>query len=231
MNMILKGFKLSLCFLGALIIASCTSASVEQDLIPQPIATEQTNLQTNQVAQAGQQVAGQVANPTALAPQPTPIPSQNVVEAQLTQQATQQVQSTVQPVTPAALTQVASLDTSKAVSFLPFEGAPQSKASSFNKFLNSSAKSNGLTVLPSTRTGAKYKVKGYFSALNDGTGTLLVYVWDVTDNSGKRLHRINGRERSGTSKTDPWQAITDAEIQRVASTTTARLKSWVDKRK
>jgi len=50
------------------------------------------------------------------------------------------------------------------------------------------------------------------------------------DKSGNRLHRINGQERSSSLNTDPWQSITDVELKRVADTTAARLKSWVQTR-
>ena len=217
-------FKSILSLTLLLTIAACTSANVEQDIAPQPIVS-QTQPVTTPTGQT---------DPTALAAQATPAPGQNITESQLQQQTTNQVQSTgladgsVQ--TPTATPEIASLDTSKAMTFLPFEGAPQSKASSLTRSLKSSGQANGLAILPATRAGAKYRVKGYFSALNDGNGTLLVYVWDVVDGSGKRVHRINGRERTGTTKTDPWQAITNVEIERVAKATTSRLKTWVDKR-
>lgn len=226
MAIILKSIKTVFSILLLAVMAACTGSTVEQDLAPQPIVS-QTQPVTTPIADG---------TTNALTPQTAPTPSQNVTEAQLQQQANGQVQPTgladVSPQTPipSPTQQVASLDTSKAVTFLPFEGAPQSKASSLTRSLNSSAQAKGLSVLPTTRSGAKYRVKGYFSALNDGNGTLLVYVWDVIDGSGKRLHRINGRERTGTSRTDPWQAISDAEIERVAQDTTARLKTWVDKR-
>ena len=227
MTAFLKMTKALTSILVLSVMTACTSATVEQDLAPQPLISQTTS--ETQTTEATQQ-ANALASPT------TTTPSQNVTESQLQQQTATQVQSTglADPGTnitaPSPTQQVASLDTSKAMTFLPFEGAPQTKTASLTRLLNTSAQTNGLTILPTTRAGAKYKVKGYFSALNDGSGTLLVYVWDVVDASGKRLHRINGRERTGTSKTDPWQAITDTEIQRVASDTTARLKTWVDGR-
>ena len=65
-------------------------------------------------------------------------------------------------------------------------------------------------------------------ALNDGNGTLLVYVWDVLDNTGKSVHRINGQERSSSNKSNPWEAITEDELSRVADATAIRIKSWVE---
>lgn len=224
------------CIMAVALLAGCTTASVDQGIGPQPAITQvplETQPDGTELATAD---LNQQSDPNALASQTANSPTQNVTESQLQQQTDTQIQSTglgdpgASIQAPTATQEVASLDTSKAMTFLPFEGAPQTKTASLNRLLNSSAQTNGLTILPSTRTGAKYKVKGYFSALNDGNGTMLVYVWDVVDGTGKRLHRINGRERTGTTRTDPWQAITDKEMQRVASATTSRLKSWVDKR-
>ena len=236
MNACLGFFRVFAGFIMVALIASCSTSSVDQGLGPQPTIT-QVPLETQP---AGSEVAAtelnQQTDPNALASQTAENPTQNVTESQLQQQNGSQIQSTglVDPGAPvgapSATQEVASLDLSNAMTFLPFEGAPATKTASLTRLLNSSAQSNGLTILSATRTGAKYKVKGYFSALNDGTGTMLVYVWDVVDGSGKRLHRINGRERTGKTRTDPWQAITDEEMQRVASATTSRLKSWVDKR-
>lgn len=197
-----------------LFLAACTTAAVDDSLTPTPQATIQPTTQE----------ASQPTTETALVDGTSTTAAENVANSQVQTQA--QTETTNQEV--ASLTPP--VDNSKAMTFLPFEGAPASKAGSFTRFLNSSAQSNGLSVLPATRAGATYKVKGYFSALSDGTGTLLVYVWDIVDGTGKRLHRINGRERSGITRTDPWQAITDREIERVAADTTKRLKAWVETR-
>lgn len=124
---------------------------------------------------------------------------------------------------------VASPDLSKSFTFLPIEGAPQQAVTTLSKSLKSSAQQKGLTLVPGNQSGAKYQIKGYFSALNDGTGTLVVYIWDVVDASGKRLHRINGRERTGTTRTDPWQAITATELSKVADNTADRLQAWLNR--
>jgi len=205
----IKQIFAGLCLL--LLVSACTTGGIEQDLTPAP--TPQTSVQNETSAQPSQPVPE-----TALAAETPSTPAGNVANTQVQEPTAQPEQ------------QVASLDTGNAVTFLPFEGAPASKTGSLTRALNVSGQSTGLAILPATRSGAKYKVKGYFSALNDGTGTMLVYVWDVVDASGKRLHRINGRERSNITRTDPWQAITDKELERVAADTTSRLKTWVDQR-
>ena len=190
------------------LLAACTqnTSNIDTALQPQAVQTKQTTTE-NALAADGSQT-----------------PAQTVTEAQL--------QGTGSEIADAASqTQTAALDTSNALTFLPVEGAPQTAITSLSKSIRTSAQQYGLTVLPATQTGAKYQVKGYFSALNDGSSTLLVYVWDVLDQSGKRVHRINGQERSGSSNSNPWLAIEDEELSRVADRTTARLKSWVDQKK
>lgn len=213
----LKFMKVLISLIAISALAACSAASVEQDIAPQ------TTLQQPEAATVGQD---QTTQENALASQDTTTPAQAVTETQIQPDATTTTQE-VASLTPAS---EPAIDNTRAISFLPFEGAPQTKTASLTRLINQSARSDGITVLPSTRASAPYLVKGYFSALNDGNGTMLVYVWDIVDSTGKRLHRINGQERTGTSKTDPWQAITDTEMQRVAEATTARLKTWIERR-
>ena len=195
------------------LLAACTQNTSNIDTALQPQAAQPQAVQT-----------AQTTTENALAADGSQTPAQTVTEAQL--------QGTGSEVANAASqTQTAALDTSNALTFLPVEGAPQTAITSLSKSIRTSAQQYGLTVLPATQTGAKYQVKGYFSALNDGSSTLLVYVWDVLDQTGKRVHRINGQERSGSSNSNPWLAIEDEELSRIADRTTARLKSWVDQKK
>ena len=113
------------------------------------------------------------------------------------------------------------------VIFLPLEGVPTRASSSLSRSLQQSASTRGIAL--QRRAGnAQYQLKGYFSALNDGSGTLLVYVWDVLDSSGKRVHRINGQERNSNNRADPWLAINEDDLARVAETTAQALQTWVE---
>lgn len=124
-------------------------------------------------------------------------------------------------------TQVAALPTGKAVAFLPVSNAPQSAVTNLAKSIRNAATSSGVPVVASVQDGAQYQVKGYFSALEDGGGTLLVYVWDVLDRNNKRVYRINGQEQSSSRSSDPWGAVNSQMIDRVAASTIAQLKSWL----
>lgn len=124
----------------------------------------------------------------------------------------------------------AALPATKAVAFLPVSNAPQTAVTSLSSSIRSAAIQSQVKIVNSIQDGATYQVKGYFSALEDGAGTLLVYVWDVLDSNNKRIFRISGQERSNKKSADPWAAVTNDMITRVANTSVAQLKSWLSTR-
>jgi len=113
---------------------------------------------------------------------------------------------------------------------LPVSNAPQSAVSSLSSSIRSAATQNQVKIVNSIQDGATYQVKGYFSALEDGAGTLLVYVWDVLDKNNKRVYRISGQERTNKKSADPWAAVNDQMISKVANNSLAQLKSWLSTR-
>ena len=117
---------------------------------------------------------------------------------------------------------------SPGITFLPVVGPPQFAVSSLSSAVRKSAQQNAITIISNGQPGASYQVKGYFSALDDGSGTILVFIWDILDRSGKTLHRISGEERTGARKTDPWAAIDNGMINRVVAQTMQNLRKWVD---
>lgn len=161
-----------------------------------------------------------------------PQPSQNV--GNQTAQTPPQGQATLDPTAPdnafAPDTQTAALPGGTAVAFLPVSNAPQSAVSTLARSIRDSASRNGLPIVASVQQGAQYQVKGYFSALEDGSGTLLVYVWDVLDQNNKRVYRINGQEQASSKSTDPWRSVSPQMLERVAESTVAQLKSWLASR-
>lgn len=126
--------------------------------------------------------------------------------------------------------QTAALPAGNSVTFLPVSNAPQTAVTNLARSIRSEAQKQGVPVVASVQQGAAYQVKGYFSALEDGSGTLLVYVWDILDRNNKRVYRINGQEQAGGRSSDPWAAVTPQMLDRVAQSTMAQLKSWLSTR-
>lgn len=110
--------------------------------------------------------------------------------------------------------------------FVDITGAPADHVIEFNRAIKSEAKTRNLTIVPEDDPSATYLVKGYLSAIGDSRGTLLVYVWDVTDPSGRRLHRVTGQEPAGGSSTDPWSGVDSSAVRVAAQRTIDDLVAW-----
>lgn len=108
---------------------------------------------------------------------------------------------------------------SREIQFLPLTGAPEEKAVMLARSLSDSAATAGVEIRPAGGAATPVRLKGYFSAFNDGTSTTLVYVWDVLDPSDQRIHRIQGQESVPGTASDPWADIGQAQLDAVADRT------------
>jgi len=112
------------------------------------------------------------------------------------------------------------------IRFLPIIGAPVEAVTPLSKRLGTEARSNGLTIRSASDTSTKYILKGYFSAMPDNGKTTVVYVWDVLDGSGARLHRIQGQETVGGTAADPWAAVPAHTMEGIAHKTIREYLDW-----
>lgn len=112
------------------------------------------------------------------------------------------------------------------VRFLPIIGAPVEAVTPLSRQLGAEARSHGLTIKGSGDTDSAYILKGYLSAFADGPSITVSYVWDVLDNTGSRLHRIQGTESVPQKGNDPWASVPASVMQRIASKTIAEFNGW-----
>jgi hypothetical protein len=112
------------------------------------------------------------------------------------------------------------------IRFLPIIGAPVEAVTPLSKRLGAEARSRGLTIRSASDTSSNHILKGYFSAVNDGGGTTVVYVWDVLDGSGARLHRIQGQETVSGTASDPWSAVPPGTMEGIAEKTIRQYLDW-----
>ncbi|MDQ1196227.1 hypothetical protein [Agrobacterium sp. SORGH_AS 787] len=124
--------------------------------------------------------------------------------------------------------QTAALASSGAASirFLPIIGAPVQAVTPLSRQLGAEARAKGLTILPSADTSATNILKGYLSAFEDGGKVTVVYVWDILDANGARLHRLQGQEAVASRGGDPWSAVTDGVMQKIAAKTLDDYQAW-----
>lgn len=132
---------------------------------------------------------------------------------------------------PAAPANVAALPPAAAagtIRFLPIIGAPVQAVTPLSRQLGAEARARGLTIKPASDPASEHILKGYFSAFGDGGNVTVVYVWDVLDASGGRLHRIQGQENLKSASQDPWEAVPASLMQQIATKTIGEYVNWRD---
>lgn len=105
-------------------------------------------------------------------------------------------------------------------------GAPLNIADPLTKRLNQTAQAHGLTVTGTENSPSTHILKGYFSALADAGQTTILYVWDVLDPAGNRLHRIQGEQKVQGTTADSWGAVTPNAIAAIANQTIEQYQNW-----
>jgi hypothetical protein len=109
----------------------------------------------------------------------------------------------------------------------PITNAPADMIYAFSDALKAQAPSRQIRLVDAGEPGASYRLKGYLSAVGDSNSTLLVYVWDVFDSNGARIHRLSGQVRGPGSAADPWAAMDETIVKKAASETIDSLGNWV----
>jgi hypothetical protein len=112
--------------------------------------------------------------------------------------------------------------------FTKINGAPGDLLTVLSSSLDKEAAARKINLVPENDATATYRVKGYVSAVGGPSGTLLVYVFDVLDSGGVRIHRVSGQERGGAASSDPWGGISEATIRAAARHAIDDLAAWVN---
>ena len=156
-------------------------------------------------------------------------PSQLQAPVQSAQPARQQEQSQPSQPAPPAQPDVAALAPAGAagtIRFLPIIGAPVQSVTPLSRQLGAEARGKGLTIKSASDPASEHILKGYFSAFGDGGTVTVVYVWDVLDSGGNRLHRIPGEEKVPSAATDPWAGVPASLMQQIGTKTIAQYSAW-----
>ncbi|PAP98093.1 MAG: hypothetical protein E5Y88_24200 [Mesorhizobium sp.] len=184
--------------LAALALAACTNA--KDVLEPSAIAPQSTQA----VPAAG----------TAAAPQPS-------ATAQPSAPA-QPATTTVPPAKSAAVIARTRLQVA------PIVGASVEAATPLTAELQTRAKQRGIILAGSAGQTPTHVLKGYFSTMSEGKDTTVIYVWDVYDPAGNRLHRINGQQKApSVNGGEGWAAVAPETMQAIADQTIDQFATWL----
>ena len=111
--------------------------------------------------------------------------------------------------------------------FDPIVGATVETAAPLTERLAQRARSKGITLAGNADQATTHVLKGYFSTLTEDGQTTVIYVWDVYDASGNRLHRINGQQKAPAGGGEGWSAVPPATMQAIADSTIDQFASWL----
>ena len=104
--------------------------------------------------------------------------------------------------------------TSDVVTFAldPITNAPGEMIYAFEDALKAKAPTRQLKIVATNESTADYRLKAYLSAVGDYSSGLVLYVVDVFDNSGTRLHRISGQIDAGGTQSDVWATLNGPSV-------------------
>ena len=122
--------------------------------------------------------------------------------------------------------QTAAATTSR-IELAPIVGATSQATASLTQRLSERARQRGIGI---AGNGAfpTHILKGYFSEVDDGASNTVIYVWDVLDPSGNRLHRIQGQAKAKGK--GGWAAVPARTMQDIADRTIDQFAQWLSSR-
>jgi hypothetical protein len=162
-----------------------------------------------------------VLEPSAIAAQP---PASDLAPADTE---TAAAPPTTPATTPSPAGSTRPISTNARIQFAPIVGTTVEAATPLTERLAIRARERGIRLAGSTDPTTTHVLKGYFSALTEGKETTVVYVWDIYDPAGTRLHRINGQQKVEISGGDGWSTVPPSAMQTIADTTMEQLSSWL----
>lgn len=118
------------------------------------------------------------------------------------------------------------IGTNARIQFAPIVGTTVEAATPLTERLASRARERGIKLAGSTDPATTHVLKGYFSALTEGKETTVIYVWDIYDPAGTRLHRINGQQKLQITGGEGWSSVPATAMQSIADTTMDQLSAW-----
>ena len=111
--------------------------------------------------------------------------------------------------------------------FDPIVGATVDVATPLTERLAQRARARGIALAGGGDRIDHTRSQGVFSTLTEGGQTTIIYVWDVYDPSGNRLHRINGQQKAPSGSGEGWAAVSPATMQAIADSTIDQLAAWL----
>lgn len=126
-----------------------------------------------------------------------------------------------------ASSSVAPVTANRTIRLAPVIGAPIEAVTPLSRRLATMAQKYGVAIVGTSEQGGDHILKGYLSAFRSGSGTTVVYVWDVLDLDGNRLNRIQGQDEVPGVLADPWANVPARTMENIATHTFESYLAWI----
>ncbi len=131
---------------------------------------------------------------------------------------------------PPSSVQTAAIAGQARIHFAPIVGSTVEAVTPLTEQLALRVRESGIAIARSGEPGTTHLLKGYLSAITEGRDTTVIYVWDVLDPAGNRLHRIQGQQKVSGGAGSGWAAVSPDAMRAVADTTASQLAVWLSAR-
>jgi hypothetical protein len=209
------------CLLAMLAIASCTADGM---MPPAEIGgSQQTAAPAPGTLMMAPQAAGTVGSPSATdGPAAAVAQDPTAVTAAAAPAFSGTEPSAAAP--PANTAPVAAVSTMSTIQLAAITGAGEQTVAPLKQRIAARARERGIGV---AGNGAlpTHILRGYVSEFGDANSTTVIYVWDVVDPAGTRLHRIQGTAR--IKGAGGWSAVSADTMEAIADRTIDDLAQWL----
>jgi hypothetical protein len=113
------------------------------------------------------------------------------------------------------------------VAFESIDGPPRDIFDRLVRDLNVEAQSRHLAVVSRTDSSA-YRVRGYLVAEGTAKQSAINWIWDVYDGGRQRVLRIAGEQTIKGTHRDPWQALDDPTVRKIAQESLGQLAAFLN---
>ncbi len=116
------------------------------------------------------------------------------------------------------------------IAIAPVIGPPETVSKDLQAQIVADIERRNIRVAKQPGEKADYTLRGYVVSSLDkkGSRAKISYIWDVTDGTGKGVHRVSGEESAPAGKSqDPWTAVTPPVVESIATKTVASIASWL----
>lgn len=126
-----------------------------------------------------------------------------------------------------ASTTTAAVPAGTQIRFAPIVGPSVEAATALSESLTAGARRRGIGMAGG---GSGYLLRGYFTPLVEGRDATVIFVWDVYDAEGNRVHRISGQEKASSGSGEGWNAVPTSSMQAIGNSTIDQFAAWVASR-